>query len=161
VQVHRIGRPTLPEDKRRTVQLAVRLTTAEQEELAGRAAKRGLAISDYVRGLVLGTLDESPATFLPAEQEELEAWAKTQGAPLEDCVKAALLATARVIRGAVTAWCDIESITRVERAHKHELRTIHIVALRFGQHEMNVVVGQELAWALEARGVPVIDGRKF
>lgn len=50
----RRGRPRRGEEENRTVQVNVRLTAAEQDELRQEAASAGLSLGDYVRRRIIG-----------------------------------------------------------------------------------------------------------
>lgn len=49
-----LGRPPLPDDERLSARIEIRVSAEELAEVRKRAARAGLNVSDWLRGLALG-----------------------------------------------------------------------------------------------------------
>jgi len=113
----------------RTQQLLVRLSEAEQAELRRRAAAAGVAVSEYVRGRLLG-----PAAPAAAAGMEAETWRggrallqvrvrpETKAAIRAKAERAGLSLSAYVRRAAL----ERDVVHRFDHAAVHQLRRIGV-----------------------------------
>lgn len=67
VTTRRRGRPALG-DQRRAVDLKVRVTTAERDEVAARARALGMTTTELIRGLLWPRVTSAPDATLPEQR---------------------------------------------------------------------------------------------